>query len=95
MKVLMTEIANVLEARIAFGPAELQKVESDHEVGTSRLGDNPKTSVTDRDGKIHGIDNLFVADASVFPCVGVANSMLTITALGYRLAEHICKSNLL
>ena len=38
---------------------------------------------------MNDVENLFVADASVFPCVGVANPMLTTTALAYRLAHHV------
>ncbi len=66
---------------------------SHHEAGTLRMGhsDDLKTqpAVTDSNGRVFGIENLYVADASVFPCVGVANPMLTVTALGYRLADHI------
>jgi hypothetical protein len=65
---------------------------SNHEVGTLRMGRDSSDSVTDTTGKVHGLDNLFVGDASVFPCVGVANPMLTITALAYRLAKHVGQS---
>ncbi len=69
---------------------------SNHEVGTLRMGettsDIAKTksvSVTNEIGQVHSLENLFVGDASVFPCVGVANPMLTITALAYRLAKNV------
>jgi choline dehydrogenase-like flavoprotein len=62
---------------------------SNHEVGTLRMGHDVSESVTDSRGQVHDVENLFVADASVFPCVGVANPMLTTTALAYRLAHHI------
>lgn len=61
---------------------------SHHEVGTLRMGVGPN-SATDIDATLHGLDNVHVADASVFPSVGVANPMLTVTALAYRLAEHV------
>lgn len=71
-------------------PPTVAKGRSNHEVGTLRMGlSSNKESVTNRNGQVHGLENLFVADASVFPCVGVANPMLTITALSYRLAKHI------
>jgi len=66
-----------------------------HEAGTLRMGDDPKTSVTNEFGQVHGISNLYVADASLFPCVGIANPMLTITALAYRVADHIAERHLL
>ena len=63
---------------------------SHHEAGTLRMGAGASDEyVTHQNGQVQGVDNLYVADASVFPCVGVANPMLTITALAYRLAEHI------
>lgn len=64
---------------------------SHHESGTLRMGDSPRHSVTDSDGRFHDFDNIYVADASVFPCVGVANPMLTISALSYRLADHLMR----
>jgi len=76
------------------GDKTIQKMEwgrSYHEAGTLRMGADPETSVTNEFGQVHGISNLFVADASVFPCVGIANPMLTITALAYRVADHIAK----
>jgi choline dehydrogenase-like flavoprotein len=59
---------------------------SHHEGGTLRMGTDPASSVVDLNGRFHGIKNLFAADASVFPSVGVANPMLTITAIGYHVA---------
>ncbi len=61
-----------------------------HEAGTLRMGtETDHHSVTDHFGKVQGIDNLFVADGSLFPCVGIANPMLTITALAYRTADNL------
>jgi choline dehydrogenase-like flavoprotein len=62
---------------------------SHHEAGTLRMGKARADSVTNPYGLFHGLANVYAADASVFPCVGVANPMLTITALGYRLGEHL------
>jgi choline dehydrogenase-like flavoprotein len=61
-----------------------------HEAGTLRMGAGAETnSVTDSGGLVHGFSNLYVADAGLFPCVGIANPMLTITALAYRVADCI------
>ena len=60
-----------------------------HECGTLRMGKTPKASVTDANGRVHGCDNLWVADASLFPCVGVANPMLTIGALASFVADNV------
>jgi choline dehydrogenase-like flavoprotein len=60
-----------------------------HHMGTTRMGDNPKTSVVDRDCRIHGIANLHVAGSSVFATSGYANPTLTIVALALRLAGRL------
>lgn len=60
-----------------------------HHMGTTRMSDNPKNGVVDRNCKVYGISNLFVAGSSVFPTGGYANPTLTITALSIRLAEHL------
>ncbi len=60
-----------------------------HLMGTTRMGDDPATSVTTRDGRVHGSENLFVAGPSLFPTYGFANPVYTIVALSLRLADHM------
>jgi choline dehydrogenase-like flavoprotein len=60
-----------------------------HQAGTCRMGDDPKTSVTDKWGRVHGQDRLFVADGSLHVTNGGFNPVLTIMALAFRAAEHI------
>ena len=60
-----------------------------HAAGTARMADDPKQGVVDRNLRVHGISNLFVAGGAVFPSVGAANPTLTIVALALRLAEHL------
>jgi choline dehydrogenase-like flavoprotein len=62
-----------------------------HHMGTTRMGTDPGSSVTDADGRVHGIGNLFVAGSSLFPTGGWANPTLTIVALALRSAEKISK----
>jgi choline dehydrogenase-like flavoprotein len=81
-----------VEPQYADDSGHIQKMElgrSYHEAGTLRMGSDCRDSVTDSFGRVHGMSNLCVADASLFPCVGVANPMLTITALAYRVADAI------
>jgi choline dehydrogenase-like flavoprotein len=66
-----------------------------HHLGTTRMGDDTKTSVVDRDCRIHTLDNLYIAGSSVFPMGGYANPTLTIVALALRLAEHLKEKVLL
>jgi choline dehydrogenase-like flavoprotein len=60
-----------------------------HHMGTTRMADDPKKGVVDRNCQIHGVGNLYVAGSSVFPTSGYANPTLTIVALSLRLADFL------
>jgi len=60
-----------------------------HQVGTTRMGTDPRQSVVDPELKVHGVENLFVASSSVFPTAGQANSTLLAVAFALRLADHL------
>lgn len=64
-----------------------------HIMGTTRMGQSPSASVVDRDCRVHGYGNLFVAGSSVFPTGGYANPTLTIVALALRLADRLVASS--
>lgn len=63
--------------------------DASHHMGTTRMGDDPKTSVVDADSRVHSIDNLYVAGSSVFPTGGAGGPVATIAALSLRLADHL------
>ncbi|SRR6266545_748373 len=65
-----------------------------HQAGTCRMGNDPKTSVTDKWGRVHNHDNLFVVDGSLHVTNGGFNPVLTIMALAFRSAEHIAQAHL-
>lgn len=60
-----------------------------HHMGTTRMSDDPLEGVVDRDCRVHGVPNLFIAGCSVFPTGGTAPPTLTIVALAARLADHL------
>ncbi len=60
-----------------------------HHIGTTRMSSGPEDGVVDANLKVHGIDNLYVAGASVFRTPGISNPTFTIIALSIRLAEHL------
>ncbi len=62
---------------------------SNHNIGTTRMADNPKQGVVDADCKMHHVDNFWIAGSSVFPTSGSAQPTLTIVALALRLADHL------
>jgi glucose dehydrogenase len=62
---------------------------SGHIMGTTVMGNDPKTSVVDRECRTHDHPNLFVLGSSVFPTSSTANPTSTIAALSLRAAETI------
>lgn len=60
-----------------------------HFIGTTRMSASPSDGVVDRDARVFGVDNLYVAGASIFSTGGHANPTMTIVALACRLADHI------
>ena len=63
-----------------------------HVYGTCRMGNDPETSVVDSSLRFHGLSNLLVTDASVFPTSGGGESpSLTIEALSLRAADLLLK----
>jgi gluconate 2-dehydrogenase alpha chain len=59
-----------------------------HIMGGMRMGDDPRTSVTDADGMVRGLDNVAISDASVFPTSGAHNPTLTLMAVALRNARR-------
>jgi choline dehydrogenase-like flavoprotein len=64
-------------------------IASTHVQGSCRMGDDPERSATDRNGKVHGVEGLYVGDSSLIPRTLSVNPSLTIMALATRLAEHL------
>ena len=60
-----------------------------HEVGTTRMGSDPKKSVVNEFEQLHDVDNVFVVDAGPFVSQADKNPTWTILALAWRSAEYI------
>jgi len=60
-----------------------------HHMGTLRMGTDPQQSVTDPNCRVHGISNLYIGGAAVYPTAGAVNPTLTLVALSLRLADHL------
>jgi choline dehydrogenase-like flavoprotein len=60
-----------------------------HHAGTTRMALDRRDGVVDPNGRVFGVDNLYLAGASVFPSAGFANPTLTIVALARRLGRHL------
>jgi len=62
-----------------------------HQVGTCRIGTDPASSVADVNCRAHELDNLYFADASIFPSIGAVNPALTVIANAIRVGDHIAE----
>jgi len=60
-----------------------------HEVGTARMGNDPKTSVLNSNSQAHDCKNLFVVDAGSFVSQADKNPTWTILALSWRTSDYI------
>lgn len=60
-----------------------------HEVGTTRMGKDPKTSVTNEFQQLHDVDNVFITDAGPFVSQADKNPTWTIMALAWRSSDYL------
>ncbi len=60
-----------------------------HELGTARMGDNPKTSALNKYCQAHEVKNVFVTDGACFVSNADKNPTLTILALSWRASEYL------
>ena len=94
LEVLLAELdklePGIAAARIDEGdPWPAHIVGNWHHAGTTRMDDDPAHGVVDRDCRVHGLDNLFVAGSSVFPSSGSTSPTVTILQLALRLGDHL------
>jgi choline dehydrogenase-like flavoprotein len=62
-----------------------------HFLGTARMGDDPRRSVTDPLCRVHGVPGLLVVDGSVFVTAGAVNPTSTIQAIALRAADALAR----
>jgi len=60
-----------------------------HEVGTTRMGDDPKRSVVNKHQQLHDADNVFIVDGGPFVSQADKNPTWTILALSWRTSDYI------
>lgn len=76
----------ILKEKMRLGRIPLS---SAHPMGGCRMGDDIKSSVTTEWGQVHGVEWLYVADASLFPDSAGVNPYITVMALADRVAERV------
>jgi choline dehydrogenase-like flavoprotein len=62
-----------------------------HEMGTARMGNDPKTSVLNKWNQMHEVNNVFVTDGSCMPSIACQNPSLTFMALTARACDYAVK----
>ena len=60
-----------------------------HHMCSTRMADDPREGVVDRDCRVHGTSNLYLGGSSVFSTAGYANPTYTIVMLSLRLSDHL------
>lgn len=60
-----------------------------HHMCTTRMSDDPRQGVVDRDCRVHGVSNLYIGGSSVFATAGHATPTYTIVQLALRLGDHL------
>lgn len=83
------ELARTGIGRLLPAAEEPRFTDASHHMGTTRMGTDPRTSVVDPWGRVHGTGNLWIAGSAIFPSGGHANPTLTIVALALRQARRI------
>lgn len=62
-----------------------------HEMGTARMGNDPKTSILNANNQVHGVSNVYVTDGACMTSAGCQNPSLTYMALTVRAVDHAVK----
>jgi choline dehydrogenase-like flavoprotein len=70
-------------------PASFEPEGTWHHMGTTRMHDDEQRGVVDRNCRVHGFANFYIAGSSVFPTAGANFPTITITALALRLADYL------
>jgi choline dehydrogenase-like flavoprotein len=78
-----------LFGRFAYMKNDIPVAGCAHQAGTCRFGADPATSALNVDCRAHELDNLYVADTSVFPSIGAVNPALTAMANSLRVGDHL------
>lgn len=95
-KILDFALGQSLRAHEAAGAKKAwithRNFSSGHNLGTTKMGNDPATSVVDRFGRTHDVPNLYIIDGSTFTTSTGTNPTATICALAKRTATYIAKN---
>jgi choline dehydrogenase-like flavoprotein len=84
----MLEAAGAQEIRVSHGPVSTPGIVI-HEVGTARMGNDPKKSILNKFNQAHDVKNLFVTDGACYVSSANQNPTLTMMAITARACDYI------
>ena len=84
---LMKDVINDMGLEVTKSGVRNQR--GDHASSTCRMSKCPENGVVDSNLQVHGVKNLHICSNAVFPSGAAVNPTLTLTALSFRLAEHL------
>jgi choline dehydrogenase-like flavoprotein len=84
---LLAEEPHMPDLDTGMGP-----ISSWHHIGTTRMSDDPRHGVVDRNCRVHDCENLYIGGSSVFATSGFASPTFTIVQLALRLGDHLDKT---
>jgi choline dehydrogenase-like flavoprotein len=82
-----------LDKQVTIPKSAILTLIGDHQMGTCRMGEDPKQSVVDRFCRLHDSPNVFVVDSSVFPTGFGLNPMVTVVANALRVGSWIVEQS--
>ena len=94
-RILAEEFARTGAGKVELPHTEAARIIRDesgvgsHHIGSTRMADDPKQGVVDRNARVHSVDNVFIAAPSIFCTASFANPVLTTAAFAVRLGDHI------
>lgn len=86
----MLEAAGATDIRVSHGPTSVPGILI-HEVGTARMGDDPKSSVLNKFNQAWDVKNVFVTDGACYVSIANQNPTLTMMAITARACEYIAE----
>jgi choline dehydrogenase-like flavoprotein len=89
LKAMMTRAGATVALAVTGRTSSSGVPAGSHVLGGMMMGADPATSVTDGSGRVHGLDNVYVADGSVFATSGANNPTNTIMAVALRSMRHL------
>jgi choline dehydrogenase-like flavoprotein len=94
------ELMSLALARSGQGRLRLEEITGStltlgggHQMGTTRMSNDPKLGVTDANGRVHSVENLFIGGSSLFPTGGWQHPTFTIIAMALRQAEFLASGS--